>query len=277
MTLPPKPRSLFLFLLPAVLAGACETKTNSRTSSGPWQPPANATRVVVDSAKTQRLRDSLAILAAAPDTFRANNGRVFHLEVITEAQYKQVPAPYQERDFPPDSALAVATEARYLQSAAGHVWRVADTLFFKTEPGAVVRLQNGPTYQDAEDSYEGYRFLDNLSSIGQWLVEVGQWEGMYYLLIDQRTGKRTDLIGYPFVSPDQAHFACASSSPTGYNLNGLQLWLRPQGLPPQLRWQRVSNAEQPGIAALSPRWENSRTLVFYEDFIAAGRHVRIRL
>ncbi|MBF9221747.1 hypothetical protein [Hymenobacter ruricola] len=199
------------------------------------------------------------------------------MEKISETQYDKAVNPGKEKGFPADSTAAVATEAAYLQTAAGRVWRKADTLFFKTQQGTIIKLKNGPTYQDAEDSYEGYRFLDRLDPIEQWLVEVGKWEGRYYLLIDQQTGKRTDLISYPVISPDRQHFACANSSPTGYDLAGIQLWVKPLGSPPKLRWQRISNSMQPGISAFGPRWENDKTLLFCEDFIIANRYMRIKL
>lgn len=252
---------------------------NSRSSSKPTieEKPVPEVSSAVDSSRAETVRDSLAILATASDTFRVNTGRVFRMEKITENQYQKTLNPGKEKNFPPDSAAAVAAEAAYLKAAPGRVWRTADTLFFKTGQGTIIKLQDGPTYQDTEDSYEGYRFLDNLNSIQQWLVEVGKWEGGYYVLIDQQTGKRTDLISYPVISPDRMHFACANSSPTGYDLDGIQLWVKPQGSPPQLRWQRISNSMHPGIAALSPRWENFKTLVFCEDFILAQRYIRIRL
>ena len=229
----------------------------------------------VDLSRAQTVHDSLAILATAADTFRLSSGRVFRLEIITEKQYAQAGAPSREHKFPADSAVAVAAEAAYLQASAGRAWRRADTLFFKTALGKIIRLQDGPTYHQEEDSYEGYRYLDDLGAIQQWLVEVGKWEGGHYLLIDQRTGKRTNLIGYPVISPDQTQFICANSSPTGYDWNGLQLWGKPRGLPPQLRWQRLSDGFHPGIAALIPRWENAKTVLFQEDFLIATRYVRI--
>lgn len=259
-------------LLLALGAAGCEPDATS--NSGKTQAPGSAT---IDSAKIQQQHDSLAVLATAPDTFRANTGRLVRMEVITESQYNHAVKPAPERSFSPDSAQAVAQEASYLQAAAGQVWRVADTLFFKPRQGPVVRLHDGPTYQDAEDSYEGYRFLDNLAVIGQWLVEVGKWEGHYYLLIDQRTGKRSNLIGYPVVSPDHTSFACAGFSPTGYDLEGIQLWRKPPNSPPQVRWQYVSDMTQPGIAASAPRWENAGTLLFSQEFIVASRFVRVRL
>jgi len=149
----------------------------------------------------------------------------------------------------------MATERAFIKTAAGRVWRAANTLFFRTGNGPVSWLHDGPTYQDADDSYEGYRYLANLPEIQHRLVEVGQWEGRHYLLIDQQNGKKSELISYPVISPDHKCFACANADPTGYSLEGIQLWQKPAGQPPQLRWQRLSNALQDGITAVAPRWE----------------------
>jgi hypothetical protein len=232
---------------------------------------------VVDSTRLQAIRDSLAVLAGAPDTFRASNGKVFRIRKISEARYDAASGPALKRAFPADSAAAVATERVFLKTAAGRVWRAADTLFFRTGNGLISQLHDGPIYHDADDSYEGYRYLANLPEIQQWLVEVGQWEGRHYLLIDQQTGKKSKLISYPVISPDRKHFACANADPTGYSLEGIQLWQKPAGQPPRLRWQRLNNATQNGIRALTPRWEGNNTLSFYEDFTIAGKYVQVKL
>ena len=271
----PKLRYSFILILIVLFTAGCNT--HSATTPDAGQKPAPTGNSAVDSSKAQSIKDSLTVLATASDTFRVNTGRVFRMEKIAESQYEKALDSGKEKGFPPDSAAAVATEAAYLEASAGRVWRTADTLFFKTEQGVIIKLHDGPTYRDAEDSYEGYRFLENFDSIRQWLVEVGKWEGRYYLLVDQQTGKRTALISYPVISPDRMHFACANSSPTGYDSNGLQLWMKPQDAPPQLCWQRLSDSMRPGIAALNPRWENAKTLLFCEDFIIANRYMRIHL
>lgn len=236
-----------------------------------------AAKAVVDTARLREIKDSLAILAGAPDTFRASGGRVFRMQKISKTQYESAASPGPEHMLPADSAAAVAAERAFLTTAAGRVWRAADTLFFRAGNGRVGWLHDGPTYQDADDSYEQYRYLANLPEIQQWLMEVGQWEGRHYLLIDQQTGQRTQLISYPVISPDHHRFACANSDPTGYSLDGLQLWQKPAGQPPRLLWQRLSNAMQPGPAALVPRWQGLATLLFYQDFGSAGRYMKLKI
>ena len=246
------------------------------TAGAPAPARSIAHRAVIDTARLQEIKDSLAVLAGAPDTFRASNGRVFRMQKISKTQYDAASPPGPECTLPSDSAAALAAEKSFLMTtAAGRVWRAADTLFFRAGNGRISWLHDGPTYQTAGDSYEQYRYLANLPEIQQWLVEVGQWEGRHYLLIDQQTGQRTRLISYPVVSPTHQHFACANSDPTGYSLDGLQLWQKPAGKPPRLLWQRLNNAMQPGLAALTPRWQGPDTLLFYEDFTSAGRYMRL--
>jgi hypothetical protein len=231
-----------------------------------------AHRILVDTARLREIKDSLAVLAGASDTFWVNGGRVVRMAKVSQARYDAAGSPGPEHTLPADSAAALAAEKTFLRTAAGRVWRKADTLFFRAGNGRVGWLHDGPTYQRAEDSYAQYRYLDKLPEIQQWLVEVGEWEGRHFLLIDQQTGRRTKLISYPVISPDHRRFA-----PTGYSPDGLQLWQKPAGKPPRLVWQRLSNAMQPGLAALAPRWQGRDTLYFYEDFTIAGRYMQLKV
>ena len=274
MALAQKLRHLLLLSTNVLLVLGCDSRTASKPTL--QERPAVAVSPAVDSSRLEAVRDSLAILATASDTFRVNTGRIFRMEKVSKGQYDKALYSGKEKRFPADSEAVVAAEAAYLQAAAGRVWRRGDTLFFKTQLEKLVRLKDGPTYKDEEDSYEGYRFLDNLEAIQQWLVEVGKWEGRYYLLIDQQSGKRTNIISYPAISPDRHQFACANSDPTGYDLSGIQLWVKPLGAPPKLLWQRISSST-PGISAFGPRWENEEMLLFCEDFLIANRYMRIRL
>ena len=267
-------QALPLIVISGLLIAGCHSDPQATTSS-----PARTIKrsAVIDSARLQTIKDSLAILASAPDTFRASNKQVFRMQHLSKAQYDAASDAVQERKFPADSAAAVAAEKAFIKPEAKRVWRSADTLFFRANNGRIVRLKDGPTYQNAEDSYEGYRYLNNLTAIQQWLIEVGQWEGGHYLLIDQQSGKETKIISYPVISPNHTRFACANSDPTGYSVDGLQVWQKPINKPPKLLWQRISNSSQSGIAALSPNWKDNNTLFFYEDFTIAGRYVQIKL
>jgi hypothetical protein len=265
------------FLLLAGLLGSCNSNPSDTKNKLPLVNATEQHSSSIDSARLQDTKDSLAVLATSSDTFRASNRQVFRMQQISKSQYDAASGSDQKRTFPTDSAAAVATEKAFLKAEAGRVWRAADTLFFRISGNHIVWLHDGPTYHDAEDSYEGYRYLENLTAIQQWLVEVGQWEGRHYLLVDQKTGKKTKLISYPVISPDHTRFACANSDPTGYSLDGLQLWQKPAGKSPRLMWQRLSNVMQNGVTALSPCWDGNNTLFIYEDFTIAGRYMRIAL
>lgn len=204
------------------LVAGCHTEPPA-TKARPSLVRATVPGVVEDSARIQAKKDSLAVLASGPDTLWASNRQVFQLQEISKAQYDEASDSGQQSALPADSAAAVATEGAFMKMEGGRVWRIADTLCFRTSNARISILQDGPTYQDAVDSYEQYRYLDNLTAIQQWLVEVGQWEGRHYLLIDQQTGKQTVLISYPVISPDYQYFACANSGPTSYSLNGVQV------------------------------------------------------
>lgn len=254
--------------LASIVAGACLVSCTAQPTSEtiasppvrPNQPAASPTTPPV------------AKVVAAPDTFHVSTGRAFTFEPITQAQHEAVPGS-RFREFPVDSAAAAAVEATYLAATAGRVSRAEESLLFKPSHYSPIHLADGPD----DDTYEGYRYLDDLAAIGQWLVEVAQYEGRHYLLIDQATGARTDLIDYPVLSPDHTRFVCAGTSPTGYSANGLQLWQKPAGQPPRLLWQRLMAFNETEWGAADARWRDNQTLVLYKDYTDSGEYVRLRL
>lgn len=227
---------------------------------------ASATRIVPIPQQAARTNRE----TARPDTFRVSGSQTFTITPSTKSDYDRA-IPPKLLTFPSDSSAAVAAEQNFMRPAAGLVWRSGNTLLFRTKRGSVVKLHDKPTYQNAGDSYEGYRYLDTLPNIGQWLIDVGKWEGHYFLLIDQASGKRTNLVGYPVVSPDHTRFACAGFSETGYDLDGLQLWQKLPGRPPQLLWQRLN-----AWGADSLVWANNQTLLFHQ-LTDTTRYVRVQL
>ena len=81
-------------------------------------------------------------------------------------------------------------------------------------------------------------------------MAVHLYEGGYFLLIDQRTGRRTEIWSPPAVAPDGRHFVCGNSDVLAhYEPSGLQLWAADG---PRLRklWERQTEwgALRPALA-----------------------------
>lgn len=98
----------------------------------------------------------------------------------------------------------------------------------------------------AEIQYSYVRFLPRISL---HVVYVQLTEGGHYLVINDISGKKTPLIGYPLISSDGKHLLAASEDMfAGYSENGLEVltvksnelekkwWLGPDWGPRRARW-----------------------------------------
>ena len=166
-----------------------------------------------------------------------------------------------------------AEERRRLRSAST-AQRAGRSLLLKCRNGKSVRLVNNPT--ENYDTSVLYEYVATLPGIHHWLVAVRLYEGGYYLLIDQQTGRQTVVWSPPSVSPDGHYFICGSSDVLArYEPSGMQVWSMKTGRP-QLLWERQTEW---GVS--QPRWLNGHTVLFEQDFIHNGdvdtRVVRLTL
>ena len=201
------------------------------------------------------------------DTLHVAGGGVLHLKPITEAAFRRVPE---------DTTYKADYEAT-LSADTGRVRRQGLSLILAPARGPAVTLRN----QSEETELPGgggsynlatctYYYRGPLPGTHQWLVDIGELhpahfgfgehQYAYYCLIDQRTGQRTNLVGFPVVSPDGRYLLCAASGlyeDSGLEGPlGLQLFQLGPGAPRPC-WLR--NPAHWGPAA--PRWAGPRTVV----------------
>lgn len=155
-----------------------------------------------------------------------------------------------------------AEERRRLRKATT-AQRAGRTLALKCQNGKSVRLVNNPT--ENYDTSVLYEYVATLPGIHHWLIAVRLYEGGYYLLVDQKTGRQTVVWSPPSVSPDGRYFICGSSDVLArYEPSGMQVWSMKTGRP-QLLWERQTEW---GVS--QPRWLNGHTILFEQDFIRNG-------
>jgi hypothetical protein len=98
--------------------------------------------------------------------------------------------------------------------------------------GVRVKLRNGRwlTVSDVEKSgveaaVVKYNFRDYLRDIGYFLLHRQYYEGDDYLLIQDTSGRQSELQDLPVISPDKSRLVTASNGISGgYNANGVQIW-----------------------------------------------------
>lgn len=209
------------------------------------------------------------------DTLHVAGGAVLRLAPITEATYQQAPA---------DTAFAAtryedtlqADNAATLGLGRGPVRRQGDDLTLQPTQGTAVHFRNQAQEQGSAGeagssllATRTYAYRGTVPGTRQWLLDVGELNhaflGLgerhhaYYCLVDQRTGQRTPLVGFPAVSPDGRYLVGAASGL--YRDQGLQ---GPFGLQlvqlgtgaPRPCWLRDPQYWGPSAA----RWVGPRTL-----------------
>lgn len=270
---------LRFLLAPLVLLAACHPDDKPTATTAPPDPA--ATTAPPDPGATPT---APATVAATPDTLHVADslGRrvgVLGLRPSTAAAYQQLPAgplPARPTDNPNPSATRDAP-----LPADGRVQRQGEQLRLRPAQGPAVLLTPQPSSEDGPQGVDiAYYYWGSLPAAHQWVVDVVMDDGSSVLLVDQRTGRRTTLLGQPSVSPDGRHLLSMSEDViSGGTPTNLSLY-RCDGPAPQLVWSRDLAAWGPRAA----RWRDARHAVLLRAHAAddpnanvteAAQHTRL--
>ncbi|HEX8326672.1 MAG TPA: hypothetical protein VF629_03965 [Hymenobacter sp.] len=240
----------------ALLLAACQPDKPATT--GPAAPtetvgPATA-NAAGPAADTLHVADSLGRPAG-----------VLRLRPSTKAAFDQLRAtdplpqrPAEREDATVASAQPAPANLDAPLPADGRVQRRGETLVFQPAQGPAVTLRPVPSSPDGPEGNDiGYAYWGSLPAAHQWVVDVTTDEGPAVLLVDQRTGRRTDLLGAPALSPDGRYLlsvcedVASGGTPTEISL------YRVDGPAPQLVWSRSLVDWGPRYA----RWRDARHVV----------------
>ena len=254
----------FSFALPlGLLAAACTLRTQRQERPHPAVPLLPFAALGPAPAPP---RQPAVYRRAYLDTLILPAGRVLLVYPATRAAYERLPTPPYLRPTPAAAGEELdltAEERKRLRTTGRVVQRAGRTLWLRPATVAPVRLVDNPA--EDYDANVAYEYLATIPALRQWLVAVHLYEGGYFLLIDQRTGRRTEIWSPPAVAPDGRHFVCGNSDVLAhYEPSGLQLWTADG---PRLRklWER-----QTAWGASAPRWLDNRNIVFEQDYLENG-------
>jgi hypothetical protein len=144
------------------------------------------------------------------DTFKIGD-KTFFIEQITRSDFDKS-----------TSTILDSSEKRNILQDSLLVKRTADTLILKISNGKTVSLVNN---NSDNDSYTQYSYRGKLSDIGQFIVSVSHWEGHDYLLINESSGDKMNIIGIPKLSPNKKYLITSNNDLFAENtFNGFELF-----------------------------------------------------
>ena len=256
----------------AQLLAACQPDKPAATDA-PTAPPreGNGPAVTGPAADTLHVADSLGHPAG-----------VAQLRPSTKAAFDQLTDPLPPR--PADREEAAAASGQPVPAnldsplpTDGRVQRRGETLVFRPAQGPAVTLRPAPSSDEGPQGNDiGYAYWGSLPAAHQWVVDVTTDEGPAVLLVDQRTGRRANLLGAPSPSPDGRYLlsvcedVASGGTPTEISL------YRVDGPAPQLVWSRSLIDWGPRYA----RWRDARHVVLVQAHadlnggdVAAGKRL----
>jgi hypothetical protein len=217
-------------------ASACHPDQPATERPAAAQPPA-ASPAPADTA-----------LAYPSDTLHLPGG-VVRLRPASAAAFNQLPA----RGLP-DVANDSLAERQPLAATQGRVRREGRALVLTPAAGPPVQLVSTPPAEFTLQNGQGvrYQYWGSLPAAHQWVVRAWYWESDGTVLVDQRTGRRVEVLGNPTASPDGRFVLLTSPGLGGGDQPNALSLVQIAADGPRLRWQREPTAWE----AEAARWQN---------------------
>jgi hypothetical protein len=236
-----------------LLASCRPDQPASNTADPPSPPAAPATTGAPASVPV----DTLAVA----DSVGHRLG-ILQLRASTKADFTKLPAgplPARPSDDERPESLSHVPDAALPPD--GRVQRRGELLVLHPAQGPAVTLKPEPAAEDGPEGKEiGYYYWGSLPQVHQWVVDVATDEGPAVLLVDQRTGHRTHLLGAPSASPDGRYLLSVCEDVTsGGTPTDISLYRCGSGAP-QLIWSRDPQRWGPRAA----RWRDARHVVLLQ-------------
>jgi hypothetical protein len=192
---------------------------------------------------------------------------ILRLRPSTRAAFEQLPAgPLPARPTDQENQSNVPDAPL---PTDGRVQRQGERLVLHPAQGPAITLQPVPSPDGPEGHDNAYYYWGTLPLAHQWVVDVATDEGPAVLLIDQRTGRRTSLLGAPSTSPDGRHLLAVCEDVTsGSTPTNISLY-RCGSSAPQLLWSRDLTDWGPRAA----RWRDARHVVLLQAHATPGADV----
>jgi hypothetical protein len=115
------------------------------------------------------------------------------------------------------------SEIKNLKRDSVFVKRRGDTLIFETLEKQVVLVNVNDEENEAD--FGSYSYLGINNALDQFVVFGSYYEGSDHILIDKKTGDKTNIPGIPIASPDKKLFISGNVDlQAGFDFNGINLY-----------------------------------------------------
>ncbi|WP_022826134.1 hypothetical protein [Hymenobacter norwichensis] len=235
------------YLSPALLLllASCQPDTPASNPAAS-AAPASASTTAAQASPTDTLH--------VADSLGRQVG-VLRLRPSTAAEFAKLPAgPLPTRPTDQENQSTVSDAPL---PTDGRVQRQGEQLVLRPAQGPAVTLTPVPSPDGPEGNDNAYYYWGTLPQAHQWVVDVATDEGSGVLLVDQRTGRRTNLLGAPSISPDGRYLlSICEDVISGGTPTNLSVYNCGSGAP-KLLWSRDLTAWGPRAA----RWRDARHVV----------------
>jgi hypothetical protein len=238
---------LLPFALLVLLASCHPDKPAATTAAPQTGPSAQATATAAALADTLAVADSLG-----------HRVGILRLRPSSQAAFAKLPAgPLPTRPSDQENQTTIPDAPL---PADGRVQRLGKQLVLHPAQGPAVALAPVPSPDGPEGNDNAYYYWGSLPLAHQWVIDVATDEGPAVLLIDQRTGRRTQLLGALSTSPDGRYLLSVCEDVTsGSTPTNLSFYSCGSGAP-QLLWSRDLTDWGPRAA----RWRDARHVVLQQ-------------
>jgi len=126
-----------------------------------------------------------------------------------------------------DATSTRGLEADVLAHSGARATRQGDTLSLATEKAGAVALTDKPGCEDATDNRCIFYTLGaDLPSRHAYVIAISYYEGANFLLVDDRTGRRTEIAGPPRFAPGDDDLFLTIDNDEESDWPNIEIWRR---------------------------------------------------
>jgi hypothetical protein len=236
------------YLGPALLLASCRPDQPAGNADAPQSPTAPSTTASAPTG-TLAVADSVGRRLA-----------VLQLRPSTQGAFAKLPAgslPARPSDDERPETLTHIPDAPL--PPGGGVQRQGKLLILHPAQVPAVTLTPAAVSDECPAGNDlAYAYWGSLPLVHQWVIDVVTDESPAVLLVDQRTGRRTNLLGAPSVSPDGRYLLSVCEDVTS------------GGTPTDLSLYRCGSGAPQRWGPRAARWRDARHVVLLQAHPNAG-------